>query len=139
MSHAEAGASRTPLRIDDEECRRIAGVMEIVGRRWSSGILLALGTGAERFTEIERRVQGLSGRMLSVRLRELEAAGLVVRAVEPTTPVTISYRLSERGVELLRALQPMARYARRWEPPLDQAAEAATGPTARRAAGSSKG
>lgn len=122
--NTSAEPARKPLRIDDEECRRIAGVMEIVGRRWSSGILLALGMGAERYTEIERRVQGLSGRMLSVRLRELEAAGLVDRTVEPTTPVSISYHLSARGVELLRSLQPMGRYARRWEPPLEQEAEA---------------
>lgn len=94
--------------------------MEIVGKRWSSGILLALGMGAERFTEIERRVEGLSGRMLSVRLRDLESAGLVERLVEPTTPVSVRYRLSERGMELLRSLQPMARYARRWEPPADE-------------------
>lgn len=108
-------APAAALHIDDEECRRIAGVMEIVGRRWSSGILLALGRGAERFSEIEHRVQGLSGRMLSVRLRELEAAGLIDRVVEPTTPVSIFYRLTARGVELLRSLQPMARYALRWE------------------------
>jgi DNA-binding HxlR family transcriptional regulator len=112
--------SQRPLRIDDEECRRLAGVMEIVGKRWSSGILLALGMGAERFTEIERRVEGLSGRMLSVRLRDLESAGLLERLVEPTTPVSVRYRLSDRGVELLRSLQPMARYVRRWEPPLDE-------------------
>ena len=100
--------------------------MEIVGRRWTSGILLALGTGAHRFSEIERRVHGLSGRMLSVRLRELDAAGLVDRVVEPTTPVSVSYHLSDRGVDLLRSLQPMAHYARRWEPPLDKQAEVAT-------------
>ena len=104
-----------PLRIDDEECRRLLGVMEVVGRRWASGILLALGTGAERFTEIEHRVLGLSGRMLTVRLRDLEDAGLVMRLVEPTIPVSIRYRLSERGLDLLRSLQPLARYAGRWE------------------------
>ncbi|KSW29049.1 helix-turn-helix domain-containing protein [Cellulomonas sp. B6] len=124
MSADETVAPRRPLRIDDEECRRIAGVMEVVGRRWSSGILLALGTGAQRFSEIERRVDRLSGRMLSVRLRELEAAGLVDRVVVPTTPVSITYRLSERGVDLLRSLQPMAHYARRWEPPHDERAVA---------------
>ena len=89
--------------------------MEVVGRRWASGILLALGMGAERFTEIEHRVLGLSGRMLTVRLRDLEAAGLVERLVEPTIPVSIRYRLSPRGLDLLRSLQPMAHYARRWE------------------------
>ncbi|MER7164972.1 helix-turn-helix domain-containing protein [Micromonospora sp. NPDC000207] len=115
MSISGSGPTRPALHIDDDECRRLAGVMEIVGRRWASGILLALGLGAERFTEIERRVQGLSGRMLTVRLRELEGAGLVDRLVEPTMPVSIRYRLTERGIELLRSLQPIARYAQRWE------------------------
>ena len=120
MTGIEETRQRQPLRIDDEECRRLAAVMEIVGKRWSSGILLALGMGAERYTEIERRVQGLSGRMLTVRLRELEDAGLVERTVEPTTPVSVRYHLSERGMELLRSLQPMAHYVRRWEPPADE-------------------
>ncbi|WP_428963064.1 winged helix-turn-helix transcriptional regulator [Micromonospora fluostatini] len=120
MSTRGTGPTRPPLHIDDDECRRLAGVMEIVGRRWASGILLALGLGAERFTEIEHRVQGLSGRMLTVRLRDLENAGLVDRIVEPTMPVSVRYRLTERGVELLRALQPIARYAQRWE---DKAAD----------------
>ncbi|WP_328821763.1 winged helix-turn-helix transcriptional regulator [Nesterenkonia haasae] len=120
MTEEKASTSRRPLRIDDEECRRLAGIMEIVGKRWSSGILLALGLGAERFTEIEHRVEGLSGRMLNVRLRELEAAGLLERHVEPTVPVTIRYKLSERGMELLKSMQPMAQYARRWEPPTNQ-------------------
>ena len=101
--------------------------MEVVGRRWASGILLALGTGAERFTEIEHRVLGLSGRMLTVRLRDLEDAGLVVRLVEPTIPVSIRYRLSERGLDLLRSLQPLARYAGRWENDDDGKPVSATG------------
>lgn len=101
--------------------------MEVVGRRWASGILLALGTGAERFTEIEHRVLGLSGRMLTVRLRDLEDAGLVVRLVEPTIPVSIRYRLSERGLDLLRSLQPLARYAGRWESDDDGKPVSATG------------
>lgn len=122
MTRIEKTRQRQPLRIDDEECQRLAAVMEIVGKRWSSGILLALGMGAERYTEIERRVQGLSGRMLTVRLRELEDAGLVERTVEPTTPVSVRYHLSERGMELLRSLQPMAQYVRRWEPPADETA-----------------
>ena len=122
MANIEKAKQRQPLRIDDEECRRLAAVMEIVGKRWSSGILLALGMGAERYTEIERRVQGLSGRMLTLRLRELEDAGLVERSVEPTTPVSVRYHLSDRGMELLRSLQPMAHYVRRWEPPTDATA-----------------
>ena len=101
--------------IDDEQCRRATGVVELVGRRWSSGILLALARGAERFGEVLALVAGLSDRMLAVRLRELEHAGLADRIVEPTTPVTVRYRLTVRGRDLLASLQPLVRYGQRWE------------------------
>ncbi|HEY0120019.1 MAG TPA: helix-turn-helix domain-containing protein [Cellulomonas sp.] len=101
--------------IDDELCRRATGVVELVGRRWSSAILLALARGAERFGEVLAMVAGLSDRMLALRLRELERAGLVDRIVEPTTPVAIRYRLTARGRDLLVSLQPLARYGQRWE------------------------
>lgn len=102
-------------RIDDAECRRASSIIELVGRRWSSGILLAIARRAERFSEITASVEGLSDRMLAVRLRELEQAGLVDRIVEPTTPVTVRYRLTPRGRDLLDALQPLVRYGQRWE------------------------
>ncbi|MEP9384322.1 helix-turn-helix domain-containing protein [Nocardioides sp. KR10-350] len=102
-------------QIDDEMCRSASRILELVGRRWNSGILLALGRGASRFSEITRSVSGLSDRMASVRLKELEHARLVERVVEPTTPVSIHYRLTRRGQELLDALQPISRYGVRWE------------------------
>lgn len=101
--------------IDDDQCRRATGVVELVGRRWSSAILFALARGASRFGEILGMVIGLSDRLLAVRLKELERAGLVVRIVEPTTPVTVRYRLTARGDELMAALQPLVRYGQRWE------------------------
>jgi len=101
--------------IDDEECRRASGVMELVGRRWSSSILFSLARGATRFGEVLVSVAGLSDRLLAVRLKELERAGLVDRVVEPTTPVTVRYGLTPRGRELMEALQPLVRYGQRWE------------------------
>ena len=101
--------------IDDAECRRVAGIVEFLGRRWNSGIMLAVARGATRFTEIEASVRGLSARMLAVRLRELEHAGLVDRVVEPTTPVSVRYVLTPRGRDLLSALQPLVTYGQRWE------------------------
>lgn len=107
---------RTPAPlISDDVCREHTSVVEFVGRRWTGGILLALGQGAVRFGEIVARVDGLSGRMLSVRLRELEAHGLVDRVVEPTVPVSVQYRLTRRGRDLLAALQPLVAYGLRWE------------------------
>lgn len=102
--------------VDDDQCRRATSIVELVGRRWSSGILLALGRGATRFSEIVATVDGLSDRMLSVRLKELEHAGLIDRTVETTMPVSVRYRLSSRGRDLLAALNPLQQYAQRWEP-----------------------
>jgi DNA-binding HxlR family transcriptional regulator len=101
--------------IDDEECRRATAIVEWVGRRWNSGILLALARGATRFTEIAARVDGLSDRMLAARLKELEQIGLIDRIVEPTTPVSVRYRLTARGRDLLASLQPLVAYGQRWE------------------------
>ena len=66
--------------VDDEQCRRATSIVELVGRRWSSGIMLALSRGATRFSEIVSTVDGLSDRMASVRLKELEHGGLIERA-----------------------------------------------------------
>lgn len=100
--------------IDDDECRRASRVLELVGRRWSSSILFAVGRGAHRFSEVLASVSGLSDRMLAVRLKELERAELVVRLVEPTTPVSVRYELTPRGAELLEAMRPLVRYGQRW-------------------------
>ena len=86
--------------------------MELVGRRWASVILFALAAGAERFTQIESAIDGLSARMLSVRLRDLERGGLVDRVVTPTTPVSVTYRLTPSGREMLGSLQAMGRVVR---------------------------
>jgi DNA-binding HxlR family transcriptional regulator len=103
------------MHIDDDLCRRLLSATELVGRRWSSGILLAIGRGAHRFSHIRVSVDGLSDRLLAQRLRELAAADLVERRVIPSTPVEIRYELTPRGLELLRALQPLAKWAHTWQ------------------------
>ncbi|AYF98092.1 winged helix-turn-helix transcriptional regulator [Protaetiibacter intestinalis] len=100
--------------IDDELCHRLITSAEMAGRRWSSGILLALARGATRFSGIVAAVDGLSDRMAAQRLRELEAAGLVERHVIPSTPVQVRYHLTQAGLELLQALQPLAAWGHRW-------------------------
>jgi DNA-binding HxlR family transcriptional regulator len=90
-------------------------VLEVVGQRWSPSILLALGRGVERFSEIVAMTAGLSARMLTVRLKQLETAHLVERIVIPTTPVTVRYRLTAQGQDLIDALHGVAEYVQRWE------------------------
>ncbi len=78
------------------------------------GILLAMARGAERFSDIRASVRGLSSRLLAARLRELEAAELIERVIVHTMPVTVRYRLSAQGRDLLASLQPITRYTGRW-------------------------
>ncbi|GLY13677.1 winged helix-turn-helix transcriptional regulator [Kineosporia rhizophila] len=97
--------------ISDEECLRASGIVElttVIGKRWTSGIMLALGRGADRFGQIEAMVQGVSARMLSVRLRELEQHRLVERVVTPTMPVSVTYSLTHRGRVVLAWVQDLA-------------------------------
>ncbi|MDN4174084.1 helix-turn-helix domain-containing protein [Nocardioides sp. SOB77] len=101
--------------IDDATCREATVGLEFVGRRWTGAIMLAIGRGASRFGEIQAAVDGLSARLLTARLRELEEHGVVEREVIPTTPVSVRYRLTPRGRDLLGAIQPLVAYHLRWE------------------------
>lgn len=73
-----------------------------------------MARGATRFSEVVEAVPGLSDRMLAQRVRELESAELIERLVRATTPVQVRYRLTPRGLDLIRSLQPLAAWAQRW-------------------------
>ncbi|QYJ17110.1 HTH-type transcriptional regulator YodB [Rubrobacter xylanophilus DSM 9941] len=95
-------------------CPRYQRAVEIIGRRWSGAILRAMLRGATRFGEIRDVVPNLSSRMLSERLRELEAEGIVERVVIPERPVRIEYRLTEKGRALNEVVEALARWADEW-------------------------
>lgn len=97
--------------VDEELCRSFQRSAELVGRKWTAGILLAGILGARRFVEYRARVDGVSDRLLTQRLRELESEGLLERHVRPTTPVLITYRPTERAVGLMRALHPLVTWS----------------------------
>ncbi len=88
-------------------CRNSQQVVEFIGRRWVSVILIAGYQGARRFSEYRRFAVGISDRILTLRLRELEQYGLIDRLVVPSVPVQISYTPTDRGLDLVRALQPL--------------------------------
>jgi DNA-binding HxlR family transcriptional regulator len=93
--------------------------IELIGRRWSGAILRAIYSGETRFTEIAHAVPGLSDRLLSERLKELEAEGVVVRHVYPETPVRIEYSLTEKGEALGKVMDAIAEWAHAWLAPND--------------------
>ncbi len=89
--------------------------VELIGRRWTGAILeILIQGGSLRFSQIASYVNDLSDRMLSDRLKELEAYGLVRRTVLPGPPVRVEYTLTRMGHELAPALDELKRWARSW-------------------------
>jgi len=88
--------------------------VELVGRRWTGAILRVLMDGPLRFSEIGQAVPELSDRLLSERMKELEARGIVERTVLPGPPLKVEYALSRMGRELEPALSELQDWANRW-------------------------
>ena len=100
----------------DQVCRRFHQAIELIGKRWTGAVLRVLMNGPRRFTEILAAVPDLHDRLLSERLKELEAEGLVDRRVYPETPVRVEYALTSKGRGLERVLSEIERWAHRWLP-----------------------
>jgi DNA-binding HxlR family transcriptional regulator len=96
-------------------CPHFHAAVELVGKRWSGAILSALSDGPRRFGELNQAVPKMSDRLLSQRLRELEAEGLVERTVEPGSPVRVSYSLTEKGADLNPSLRELHAWGQRWK------------------------
>ncbi len=97
-------------------CPRFHKAVELVGARWTGAIIQLLLPGRARFGELRAAIPEMSDRMLSERLRELEAEGIVTRTVIPEVPVRIEYALTEKGRALQAALDAIAKWAERWIP-----------------------
>ena len=96
-------------------CPRYHEAVELVGKRWTGAILyVLLHHGELRFTEIANAVPDLSDRLLSERMKELEARGIVARHVSDGTPTKVSYELTSKGRELAPALAELKTWADRW-------------------------
>ncbi|MBM9507884.1 winged helix-turn-helix transcriptional regulator [Actinacidiphila acididurans] len=111
---ARPATSRNDIEITDADCAMFQNAVELVGGKWNGAILLAIGRGATRFSEIGARIDGISSRLLAARLRLLEHHGLVVRDVIASHPVQIRYTLSQSGRELVRVLIPLVPWGSRW-------------------------
>jgi DNA-binding HxlR family transcriptional regulator len=96
-------------------------LLDRIGDKWSVLVLLLLGERETRFAQLKRRIDGVSQKMLSQTLRSLERDGLITRHAVATVPVTVSYRITPLGQELLAALRMMIDWA---ETRMDRVAEA---------------
>jgi DNA-binding HxlR family transcriptional regulator len=93
------------------DCRRVADILARIGDKWTILILMAIGIRRMRFGELHRAVNGISQRMLTVTLRNLEHDGILTRTVYPTIPPRVEYELSDRGRSLKLALAPIRKWA----------------------------
>jgi DNA-binding HxlR family transcriptional regulator len=96
---------------DPTSCQALTPVFALLGKRWTGLIIGTLLHGPTRFAEICRRVPGVSERMMSGRLNELIAAGLVERQVLGGPPVGVEYHLTASGEALRPALAELGRWA----------------------------
>jgi len=109
------------VAVEGDFCPYFQQAVELIGRRHSGAITRSLLGGPLRFSELERTIPGISARALTLRLRELERASIVERAVEPTSPVRVTYALTERGRALDDVVAELERWAHAWLAPAEHA------------------
>jgi DNA-binding HxlR family transcriptional regulator len=102
------------MRVMKNMCPRYQAAMEILGKRWTGLIVNVLLEGPKRFSALATRLELVSERMLSERLKELENAGIVDRQVLPETPVRVQYELTEKGRALSGVVAAIESWAAQW-------------------------
>ena len=104
-----------------ELCTRFHYASELIGRRWNGAIIFMLLRQTCRFATLRDGIPGITDRMLSERLQQLEQEGLAERIVIPETPVRVEYSLTRKGRGLAEAVDSLATWAEK-HIPLDPAA-----------------
>ena len=97
----------------DDTCP-VCKTAEIVCGKWTLLLIRDLAEGHSRFSELERSLQGISPRTLSLRLKALEEEGVVARETYPEVPPRVEYRLTEKGRALMPIIDGMRTYGTTW-------------------------
>lgn len=97
------------------ECQRaVVPVIEVlsrIGSKWTIYVIIALSAGPRRFSDLKRQIEGISQKMLTATLRDLEQDGFVTRTVTPTIPPRVDYELTEMGDELRQPIAAISAWA----------------------------
>lgn len=99
-------------------CPRFESAISLLSQRWTGLIIYQLLSGPQRFSHLTE-VIGISGRLLSERLKNLEAQGVVTRTVYPETPVRIEYELTEKGFSLKPVMDEIQNWSQTWVDPIE--------------------
>jgi len=95
-------------------CPRFEAAFCILGKRWNGLLIQVLLSGPKRFKDISALIPTMSDKMLSERMKDMEAAGIVVRNVYPETPVRIEYTLTDKGLALQPVMEAIGQWAEKW-------------------------
>ncbi|MDB5859945.1 MAG: hypothetical protein JWQ76_3634 [Ramlibacter sp.] len=106
-----------------ESCRTVVETLARVGDKWTVMVVGTLSEGPIRYSEIRRRVEGISQRMLTLTLKGLEQDGLVIRTMYPTIPPRVDYELTELGRSLILPLRGIHEWATKHRPAMLAARE----------------
>ena len=96
------------------QCQAFQQGIELLGKRWTGVVLYMLLEGPKRFNELLSDVHGISDRLLTERLRELEGAGLVERRVIPESPVRVEYALTDAGRDANESIETIWQWSNKW-------------------------
>jgi DNA-binding HxlR family transcriptional regulator len=105
----------------DETCCTVRDVLGRVGDKWSALTIARLGTGTQRFSQLRRDIEGISQRMLTVTLRNLERDGLVSRRIYPEVPPRVEYTLTDLGVSLHESILGLVQWSENHTTEIQQA------------------
>jgi DNA-binding HxlR family transcriptional regulator len=107
-SHIQVTALLDPCGKDEHPDCGIRDVLSRVGDKWSVLVIVELASGVRRFRELQRAIDGISQRMLTLTVRRLERDGLVTRTVYPTVPAQVTYELTATGSSLTHLVKQLA-------------------------------
>ncbi len=102
-------------------CRAIGAVLDVIADKWTIMVVRALANGPVRFNEMKRQIGGVSQRMLTLTLRNMERDGLVTRTIFPTIPPRVDYELTRLGHALTKPLTELAVWAEKHLPEVESA------------------
>ena len=103
---------RAPMAQVSEDCRAVSEILSRIGDKWTVLVVQVLGRGPARFSELRRAIGGISQKMLTSTLRQLERDGLATRTVYPTIPPRVDYELTDLGRSLLVPVNALGEWAR---------------------------
>lgn len=101
---------RTAPLAESSDCRAVGEILGRVGDKWTVLVVVALHDRPHRFSELKRRVGGISQQMLTSTLKTLERDGMVERTVRATTPPQVSYALTDLGHSLANTVGQLAEW-----------------------------